>query len=274
MRLIDSHCHINFQAYAKDQAAVIKRAQEQGIKMLCVGSQLSTSQRAVEIAKNYPGQVYAAVGLHPIHLIDQVYTEIIDGEKIEFRTRAETFAYAKYKDLAAQTEVVALGETGFDFFHCDKKAVTMKQMETLDLHIKLAQELSKPLIFHCREAYAELLDFLKQYSGLQGVVHCYGGNLEQAQEFIKLGLYIGFTGIITFKKKTEELQNIAKQLPLERILIETDCPYLAPEPHRGERNEPLYVSYVAQKIAELKNISAAEVEKQTLENTQRLFNIA
>lgn len=274
--LIDSHCHLNFKQFEGDNDATIQRALDNNIKIIIVGSQYSTSARTIRIASKYPDSVYAAIGLHPIHLIDQKYTDNIGKEKIEFQTRAEVFSKEKYRELAKNNKVVAFGETGFDFYHIenhDKSDLLKKQKETLLAHIELAQEFNKPVILHCRNAYDELIDFLKQKKvNVNGVIHCFGGSLKQAEEFLQMGFYIGFTGIITFKN-AKELQDIVKEVPLEKILIETDCPYLAPEPFRGKRNEPLYVQYVAKKIAELKNLDFEEVSSQTTQNSKKLFKI-
>lgn len=276
--LFDSHAHINFKPFEKDQDAVIKRALDNEINIINVGSQLSTSQRAVEIANEYNEGVYAAIGLHPIHLEDQIYKDKIDNEEIEFRTRAEKFDVPAYKELANNNKVVAFGETGFDFYHIhdkNKEKIISLQKETLKLHLDLAKELNKSVILHCRDAYPQLLDFLhKNGQKVKGVLHCYSGTQEQAKKFLNFGLYLGFTGIITFKNKgLDELRNVVKETPLDKILVETDCPYLTPEPHRGKRNEPLYVRYIANKVAEIKGISQAKVAEQTTTNVKKLFNI-
>ena len=274
--LIDSHSHLNFKQFEKDKDEVIKRALDNDIRLIIVGSQYSTSQRAIEIANEHENMVYAAVGLHPIHLIDQIYTDIIDNEQIEFRTRAEIFDKEKYRILAQDKKVVAFGETGFDFYHLadhDKSEILVKQKETLFKHLSLVNELHKPVILHCRDAYVELIDFLKQQKiKVNGVIHCFGGTLAQAQEFLHMGFYLGFTGIITFKN-AKVLQAIVKEIPLDKILVETDCPYLSPEPFRGKRNEPLYVQYIAKKIAEIKEISYDKACEQTSLNAKKLFNI-
>lgn len=276
--LFDSHCHVNFKPFEKDRAEVMQRAFTDGINMIIVGSQLSTSQRAVEIANQYETGVFAAIGLHPIHLEDQIYKDKIDGEEIEFRTRAEKFNSAAYEKLANNKKVVAFGETGFDFYHMqnkDKQKIINLQSAVLLEHLNLTEKLNIPVILHCRDAYAEMLDFLqKNRQNIKGVLHCYSGTLEQAKQYLKLGLYLGFTGIITFKNKSlDVLRQVVKETPLDKILVETDCPYLTPEPFRGQRNEPQYVKYVAQKIAEIKNISVNEVVEQTTKNIHQLFNI-
>ncbi|MFH0819119.1 MAG: TatD family hydrolase [Patescibacteria group bacterium] len=274
--LIDSHAHVNFKQFEKDRAEVIQRTLDKGIQMINVGSQYTTSERAVEIANENEKGIYAAIGLHPIHLEDQVYEDLIDGEKIEFRTRAEKFDYDKYKQLAKDNKVVALGETGLDFYHIqskDKESILKLQKQTLAEHLNLACELNKPVILHCRDAYQEMLEFLQERNEkINGVIHCYSGTYEQALQYMELGLYVGFTGIITFKN-AKDIQAVAKQIPIDRVLVETDCPYLAPEPYRGKRNEPSYVQFVADKIAELKNESKEMVYDITTSNTKKLFNL-
>lgn len=285
--LIDSHCHINFNAYKQDIDSVIGRSLESDIWLVNIGSQYSTSARAIKIAQKYEAGVYAVVGLHPIHLIDDITESIIiDGVKHEITTKREDFNYQSYKDLALSSDkVVGLGETGLDYFHFkddessdDKKNL---QKEVFKQFIALGRELDLPLVIHARGqadnpdgVYDDILEIIKsEAKPVRGVVHCYGGNLSQAQEFIDLGFYIGFTGIITFKKKSEDLQKIAQVLPLEKILVETDAPFLAPEPYRGKRNEPAYVKLVAQKIAALKNLTLEEVAISTTANAKKLFNI-
>lgn len=276
--LFDSHAHVNFKPFEKDRQEVIQRALDNKINIINVGSQFSTSKRAIEIADGYQNGVYAAIGLHPIHLEDQIYQDQIDSEEIEFRTRAEKFNLNEYRKLAQEKKVVAFGETGFDFYHIqnkDKQKIIELQGATLLAHLNLAQEFNKPVILHCRDAYGEMLQFLqKNGQKISGVLHCYSGSLEQAKKYLNLGLYLGFTGIITFKNKSlDSLREVVKYVPLDKILVETDCPYLTPEPFRGKRNEPMYVKYVAEKIAEIKRISLASVEEQTTKNVNKLFKI-
>lgn len=286
--LIDTHCHINFNAYQSDAGEVIGRALKNDIWLINIGAQYSTSKRTVLIADRYAEGVYAVVGLHPIHLIDDITESVvIDGVKHEIKTAREEFDYLKYKALAQSSKkVVGLGEVGLDYFYFDKSDTELAAKKTLQQEVfkkfvTLATELDLPLVIHCRghkedpyEAYDDILTILKNsHQKARGVVHCFGGNLHQAQAFIDLGFYIGFTGIITFKNKAEELQNIAKIIPLAKILIETDAPFLAPVPYRGQRNEPAYVKLVALKIAELRELSLLEVSQATTANAKKLFNI-
>lgn len=306
--LIDSHTHLNFNAFKDDVDEVIKRTLENNVWVINVGSQYSTSRRAVEIAKRYDNGVFAAIGLHPIHLEERkVDHSEVDSQTI-FKTRIEEFDYEKYKNLAlgknldfrsaqikdlAQDEksrligdpprrrVVAIGEIGLDYYYKPKTKKKLeqfkeKQKETFLKQLNLAKELNLPVIFHCRMAHDDLIQIIRQsnISAINGVVHCFTGDERQAQKYLEMGLYFGFNGLV-FKKieGAPDWQEIVKKLPLEKILIETDAPYLTPPPHEGQRNEPLYIKYVAQKIARIKNITFEEVTRITCQNTKKLFNI-
>lgn len=290
--LVDSHCHINFISFKDDADSIIKDFLRDNYALIVVGSQDSTSRRAIEYADSYERGVYAAVGLHPIDLIDEAQdTVIMDGKSYTFKNRQEDFDKDRYRQLVlSSAKVVAIGEVGLDYYYFDKfpsdkwPEFKLKQKEALIGFMELAQELDKPVIFHCRgtkdeavTAYDDLLTIIKDYLAnggqVRGVVHCFGGNLQQAQAFTALGLYIGFTGILTFNKKSEELQAIAKSLPLEKILVETDAPFLSPEPYRGKRCLPQYVEFVAKKVADLKDLSYQIVAEATTDNAKKLFGI-
>ncbi|MBT4349230.1 TatD family hydrolase [bacterium] len=257
--LVDSHCHLNFKAYKDDLSEVIGRCHQADMKLINVGAAFDTSLKAVELTseKNF----YASIGLHPIHVFD------------------EEFDVAKYQELINNNQkIIAIGETGFDYWHMTPQEGKAKQQEVFEAHIKLAQKNNLPLIIHGRNgkdhptAYQDIYNLLKQNQANKGVVHCYGGNLEEAKKFVELGFHLGFTGIITFQK-AEELQAIAKWIPFDKMLIETDAPYLSPEPHRGDRNEPAYVKYVAQTIAKLRNMLEEDVVEITGQNAIELFNL-
>lgn len=294
--LIDSHCHVNFKEYEGEVDQVIKRALDNNTWLINIGSNFQTSQKCIEIAKNYNKGVYATVGLHPIHLIkDIVETAVFDlpaeasakaGKKeYSFKTKQENFDYEKYKNLAISSDkVVGIGEVGLDFFRLEDKEHDISQIKKIQQDafiqaINLSQELKLPLVLHARgqadnpyEVYDLMADILKNQKVNNAVLHCYGGTLDQVKKFLDLGLYIGFTGIVTFKN-AKEVQEVAKYVPLEKILIETDAPFLAPEPHRGKRNEPFFVKFVAEKIAGIKNIDVKQVEEQTFDNAKKLFKI-
>lgn len=250
--LIDTHAHLNFNAYKNDVDEVIKRSLDNQVWMLNAGSQYETSKKAVEIAENYQEGVWAAVGLHPIHVNE------------------EGFYYEKYKDLAKSKKVVAIGETGLDY-KSEYVSSKEKQKKVFLRQLDLAQELKLPVIFHCRVAHQDLIQTIQQSNipTMRGVIHCFTGTWEQAQRYLEMGFYLGFNGIM-FKLNLDE---IIRKTPLEKILVETDCPYLTPLPFENQRNEPIYVKYVAQKISEIKNISFEEVAKTTTENAKKLFKI-
>lgn len=276
--LIDSHSHLNFVAFEKDKERTIKRALKEKIWIINVGSNYQTSQKAVEITENYREGVYAAIGLHPIHLETGLIKIKDDKEEIEIKTKEENFDYQKYKELTKSEKVVAIGETGLDYYWKPKttqkkELFKQKQKELFLKELELAEEMKLPVIFHCRMAHQDLIEVLKskikrQKSKIEGVVHCFTGNLNEAQEYLKMGLYLGFNGLI-FKM---DFDKIIEKMPLEKILIETDCPYLVP-PQIGGRNEPIYLKYIAQKIAEIKNISFEKVAKITTQNAKKLFNL-
>ncbi|MFH0853109.1 MAG: TatD family hydrolase [bacterium] len=259
--LVDSHCHLNYKKYNDDYREVISRSLEQGMKIVIPSSQLATSQRAVEIAKEF-NDVYAAVALHPIHIVDEEFDDL------------------EYLKLAKQPEVVGIGETGLDKFRIyavsegEEEAIFAKQIKVFKQHLEVAEAVNKPVIMHCREAYQEQLEVIMARGlKVKSVIHCFIGNREQVGGFLDFGSYVGFTGIITFKNVEPELLDVVKETPLDKILIETDSPYLAPVPHRGQRNEPLYVEFVARKIAEVKGISYEEVVEATRENAIQLFGL-
>jgi TatD DNase family protein len=193
---------------------------------------------------------------------------------VEFKTQEESFDYEKYKELARSSKkVVAVGEIGLDYYYKPKTNVRLesfknKQKEVFSRQLDLAKELDLPVIFHCRMAHDEMIDILGNYENLKGTIHCFTGTLEQAEKYLKMGFYIGLNGII-FKFNIDE---IIKKIPLDKILIETDCPYLTPPPMAG-RNEPLFVKYVAGKVAQLKSLSVEEIAGKTTENAKKLFKI-
>jgi len=260
--IIDTHAHINFKDYKDDSDEVLKRSLKNGVWLINVGAEWDTSKRAVEYSEKYPEGVFSAVGLHPFHVKDQ------------------EFVYEKYKELVLKEKTVAVGEIGLDYYHLKDIKGEPEQIKNLQkqLFLKqldLAEELQKPLIIHCREAHEDLLEILNSYflihnSKFGGVVHSFSGNYKQAREYRQLGFKIAFNGIITFAR---DYDKVILDTPLEDILLETDCPYLAPVPYRGQRNEPLYVVEVAKKIAEIKNLTTEEVTKRTTLNAKEVFRL-
>jgi TatD DNase family protein len=285
--LIDTHAHLNFSAYKYDQDEVIKRSLDEGVQMINIGAQFSTSERAVRLAEKYETGVWSAIGLHPIHLTSLSYEEKNNTEEYKFDSREEKYDREKYFQLAQSKKVVAIGEIGLDYFH--NKDNKEDQEKIFREQIGLAVELNLPVIIHCREArldsqrplvdagraYKEVLEIITEEKGrykerLRGVVHSYLSRLSYAKEFNDLGFLLGFNGIITFAR---DYDKVIGEVGLGNMLIETDCPYLTPTPHRGKRNEPSYVKFVAEKIAEIKGVGISEVEKKTTENAKKLFGI-
>jgi TatD DNase family protein len=278
--LIDTHAHLNFNAYKEDLNEVIKRALDNNVWMINVGSQYTTSKKTVEIARRYEKGVYAAVGLHPIHLNTGLVKIKLDKEEVAFNSREEGFDYEEYKELAKNEKVVAIGEVGFDYYWKPKTKRKLelfkeKQKEVFLQQLKLAKEINLPVIFHCRMAHRDLIEFLlnnQEVKPEKAVAHAFVGNLEELKSYLDLGYFIGFNGIIFKKIEGISFEENIKNTPLKRILIETDCPYLTPPQVEG-RNEPLYVKYIVEKIAEIKNISFEEIAKKTCENAKNLFKI-
>ncbi len=272
--LIDIHAHVNFSAFAKDAPEVIDRTLAQKVGMILVGSQYDTSRRAVEYAKKYPEGVWAAVGLHPIHLLElEVDQEEIGAQGVPgFKTRVEEFDYEKYKKLALDPKSVAIGECGLDYFRVGDETLQKKQHEVFRKQIQLAKDVGKPLIIHCRNAYDDLAQILEEeHAGdMGGTIHFFVGTWAEAQKFLDLGFHLSFTGVITFARDYDE--SVTKA-PLDRIMVETDAPYVAPIPYRGKRNEPLYVKEIAKKVAELRGISYEKVAEATTENAVKLFKL-
>jgi TatD DNase family protein len=283
--LIDTHAHINFAAYKDDADETIRRALDNDTWMILVGSEFKTSNRALSYANKYERGVYAAVGLHPIHLQEGlIEDDDEDSGGYSFRPKAEEFDYGSYEKLAKFEKVVAIGEIGLDYYHLDpakdQAVLKKKQQEVFAAQIFLARNLDLPVIIHCRQAHDDLLDMLqdfkKEYGHLLpvdrpwGVVHCFSGNEDLAWKYFNLGLLISFTGLITFSRNWDDL---IRKTPLDKIMIETDSPYMTPEPYRGKRNEPLLVQYVAQRIADIKGIKVEKVAEKTTETAKNLFRI-
>lgn len=281
--IIDTHAHVNFNAFKNDSDEVIKRALEEGVFMTNVGSQYSTSKRAVEMARNYVAGVWAAVGLHPVHLQKRII-EYRDDEELspgEIKTIGEEFDYGKYLELAKDEKVVAIGEVGLDYKHFEQgddiPDLIGKQKEIFLEFIKMANEVEKPVIIHCwgnyaeTKAYNDILEILRENPvEKRGIMHSFMGSHKTAKQFVDLGFKLGLSGVITYSSSYDRL---IREVDLKNIVLETDCPYLTPVPHKGERNEPVHVKLVAEKIAEIKNLRIDEVENATTQNAQNIFGL-
>ena len=278
MKLIDAHTHVHFAAFEKDYREAIQRALDVGVGMVTVGTQRDTSRQAVEVANEFRG-VWAAVGLHPAHTFHPYHDPKELGDNIKLDNQGEDFDYEYYKSLALDPKVVAIGECGLDYFRIknDEAGIKNKQKDAFIQQIKLAQELNKALMIHCRpskgtdDAYADLLAITSNFKPrTSNILHFYVGSLAMTKKFVEAGFYFTFGGVITFARDYDEA---IKYIPLDRILLETDAPYVAPEPYRGKRNEPSYLIEIAKKLAELKGTSYEKVAEQTLKNSLRVFGI-
>ncbi len=279
---IDTHAHVNFNAFQADADAVIQRALENDTWMILAASEYRTAKRGLDYANRYERGVYAAVGLHPLHLEEMVAKD--EQEGYNFRTKGEVFSYDIYEKLAKFEKTVAIGEIGLDYYHinlsADVSKIKQKQKDTFLQQLLLAGNLGLPAIIHCRQAHDDTLAILKNFKKNHrdlvpadrpwGVIHCFSGDEDLAWQYFSLGLMISFTGIITFSKQWD---NLIRKMPPEKFMIETDCPYMTPEPYRGQRNEPLFVKYVAKRIAEIKNFSLEKVAEISTRNAREFFKI-
>lgn len=265
--LIDTHAHLNFKDYI-DLDNVIKRSLDAGVgKIICVSSNVAESERAVGVAKKYPNIVYAAVGIHP------QCTDPENKDSIEVQLEKLEKLVLENKDV-----VVAIGECGLDFTEVneDERKRSMEKQEKLFRgQIELALKYNLPILLHCNKAQDELNEILKSYKlqakKLRGVFHFYSGDKKRLKKFLEFENFMfGIDGPVTYD---EGLQQVVKEIPLDRLVLETDCPFLAPLPHRGERNEPAYIPLIAQKVAELKGVGLEEIAEQTTQNVERIFGI-
>ena len=252
--LFDTHAHVNDPAFDDDRDALLASLPQQGIQyMLNVGCCLQSSRDCVALAQKYP-YIYASVGSHP-DSADEVDDTVLE----EYR-----------KLCKLNPKVKAIGEIGLDYYYEDIPRDVQKK--AFIMQMELARELKMPVIVHERDAHEDGFSIVRQFPDVTGVFHCYSGSAEMARQLVKLGWYIGFTGVLTFKNARKAIET-AQAIPLDRIVIETDCPFMAPEPFRGKRNDPSKVFRMAQKLAELRGISVEEAQRITLENGKRLYRI-
>ena len=252
--LFDSHAHLDDDRFNEDRTDVINLLQKGGISYVVnIGADYKTSLNSVELANKYDF-VYAAIGVHPYDAAD------VDDNLIE---NLRTLAINNKK-------VVAIGESGLDYSHGNEDREAQKR--AFIRHIKLADELNLPIIVHNRDSHKDMMDILTSQRPKNAIIHCYSGSLEMAKILIDMGYFISFSGTVTFKN-AKKLVDVAEFVPLDKLLIETDCPYLSPEPERGTRNNPLKVRYTAARIAELKGLTFEEIAKATMENAKRVYKI-
>ncbi len=249
----DSHAHLDDARFDGEREEIIATLADHGVGLIMnVGCDLPSSERSVALAERYPF-VYAAVGSHPDD------AGHVDGRLLD-----------RYRALAAHPKVRAIGEIGLDYHYEDVPRA--QQIIAFEQQLELAEALHKPVIVHEREAHADAMDIVRRHPDVRGVFHCFSGAKELALWLVERGWYIGFTGVLTFKNARKAVE-VAQALPLDRILIETDCPYMAPEPYRGRRNDSRYVPLVAKKLAELRDLTPEEAGRITTENARRLYGI-
>jgi TatD DNase family protein len=259
--LIDSHCHLNFPEFTQDLEAVLQRATENGVgMMLTINTKLEEAKDLQAIADKYP-QVYCTVGVHPHEAAH--YTNGYEGDTL----------LNQLKKLAQHPRVIGIGETGLDYYY--DNSPRQEQIASFSDHIRASVELNLPLIIHTRDADEDTIACLKEVGQgkARGVFHCFSGSAELANQALSLGFYVSFSGILTFKT-AESLRQIAQQVPLDRVLVETDAPFLTPVPNRGKRNEPAFTRYTAELLANIKNLSYSAIETATTNNFFTLFTNA
>ena len=252
--LFDTHAHMNDPAFDQDREQVLLGLKDKGVELVMnIGCSLKSSRDCIAMAEKYPF-VYATVGSHP-DSADEVNEDVI----------------GQYRQMAQHERVLAIGEIGLDYHYEDIPREIQKK--AFRMQMELAKELNMPVVIHEREAHDDGMRIVKEFKGVTGVFHCYSGSAEMARQLVDMGWYIGFTGVLTFKNARKAVET-AQRIPLERIVLETDCPFMAPEPFRGKRCDPGYLYRMAERLAEIRGISVEEVHAVTTENAKRLYRIA
>lgn len=254
INIFDSHAHYDDESFNEDREAVIKELKENGIVgVLNCGASLEGARASLKLAETYDF-FYAAIGIHPEDadcFNETVLTEL--------------------KKMAKNKKVRAIGEIGLDYYYKENPPRDVQQ-SVFRAQMQLAMELNLPVVIHDREAHEDTLNILKEFPKVKGVLHCFAGSVEFARECLKLGYYIGFTGVVTFKN-AKKIALVAKEVPLDRILVETDCPYMTPTPFRGERNRSDYIKYIIEKLSEIKDIPEEEIAIATINNTKKMLKL-
>jgi TatD DNase family protein len=278
-QFIDSHAHLHLSAYDSDRDEVISRMKQNGIGSITVGTNQRTSIEAIKLAES-SDRLFASVAYHPEHVTS---TYIDPTEDLQY----QKFNATEIEEIARSSKkVVAIGETGLDYHRMDEGMDIEKgkeiQRDVFEWHLDLAERLHLPVIVHVRDAFEDLIDILtrRRTDGYRQniVIHCFTGDWKLAQRLLDLDCFLSFTGIVTFKVRAKDdpeshVHRVIERMPIEKLMIETDAPWLAPEPHRGEQNEPCYVIHVAEKIAELRSVSLEDIQKQTTDNTMKFFKL-
>jgi len=280
MELFDTHCHINDSIFSDDVDAVIKRSLAENTAMVIIGTDYKSSKRAIEIANRYEKNVYAAIGLHPTEL----FSTNEDDNNLSRNIVAEKFSYDMYAMLTKFPKTVAIGEIGLDYawreLDYDIEYKKRAQKDILIKQLELARRCDLPALIHCRQAHDDMLplltDFKRDNKNLMpkdrpwGVLHCFSGDENLAWQYFNLGLIISFTGLITFSQRWDDL---IRKVPEDKLMIETDAPYMTPEPYRGKRNEPVLIKYVAERMAEIRGVSVEYIADMTTANAKRMFKV-
>lgn len=260
--MIDTHAHLDFDNFDDDRQEVIENFfKDNGKAIVNIGVNKDRIEKTLEISKKY-NNVFASVGFHP-----EEVGSLEDFDNIESFLE---------KVIEENEKIVAIGEIGLDYFHSKDESEHQKQKELFEIQLKVAKKLSLPVVLHCRDAYEDMLEILskKEYAEIYKVLHCYCGNPEYTEKFLKLeNLIFSFTGNITFVKDGDFLLKSLRMIPLEKIMAETDCPFLTPNPFRGKRNEPSFVKFVVEKISEVKDIDFKEAEEKTDQNAIEFFGL-
>ena len=252
--IFDSHAHYDDEAFNIDREEVIENIKKNGvIGVLNCGSSMEGAISSVELSKKYDF-FYAAVGLHP-----------------EYVANLDEATIGKLEKLCTNSKVKAIGEIGLDYYYEENPPRDVQQ-EAFRKQMKLAEKLNLPVVIHDRDAHEDTLKIMKEFPKVRGVVHCFSGSVEFARECIKMGYYIGFTGVVTFKN-ARKIVEVAREIPLAKMLVETDCPYMAPTPNRGKRNQSDYIEFIAKKLAEIKGISVEKILSITKDNIKELLNL-
>ena len=251
--LFDSHAHLNDEAFDQDRAELLETFRDAGVGLVMnAGCSLASSREGIALAEAYPW-IYCSVGTHP-DTADEVNEEVLEV----------------YRQMCSHPKVKAIGEIGLDYYY--ETIHRDAQMRAFRMQMQLAEELDMPVIVHERDAHEDGMSIVKEFPKVKGVFHCYSGSAEMARLLVDMGWYIGFTGVLTFKNARKAVETAAS-IPLERILLETDCPYMAPEPYRGKRNHPGYLPKMAEKLAQIRGIPVEEAIRATMENAKRLYRI-
>ena len=251
--LFDSHAHLNDEAFDQDRAELLETFRDAGVGLVMnAGCSLASSREGIALAEAYPW-IYCSVGTHP-DTADEVNEEVLEV----------------YRQMCSHPKVKAIGEIGLDYYY--ETIHRDAQMRAFRMQMQLAEELDMPVIVHERDAHEDGMSIVKEFPKVKGVFHCYSGSADMARQLVDMGWYIGFTGVLTFKNARKAVETAAS-IPLERILLETDCPYMAPEPYRGKRNHPGYLPKMAEKLAQIRGIPVEEAIRATTENAKRLYRI-